>query len=141
MAKRFKTRSIKANKSYQVDELADTAGVSIGTVRNWIRAGMPLLDESRPMMIMGFQALEFLMTRQTNGKRPLQVGEFYCLRCKAPRAPMGAMADYVPTSETGGRLKALCGTCECQCNRNIRGIDLPEIRKVLDVETRDGWRP
>lgn len=139
MARRFRTRGIKANKSYQVDELADAAGVSIPTVRNWIRAGMPRLDGNRPMIIMGFQALEFLNARKVKGKRPLGLDEFYCLRCKAPRTPMGAMADYVPIGKNGGRLKALCGACECQCNRNISAIDLPAIRKVLDVETRDGW--
>jgi len=46
------------------------------------------------------------------------------------------MADYEPTSATGGRLKTLCAACECQCNRNISASDLPEIRKVLDVVNR-----
>jgi len=47
------------------------------------------------------------------------------------------MADYAPSSATGGRLKGFCGVCECACNRNISVIDLPDIRKVLDVEIRD----
>jgi hypothetical protein len=136
MARRFKTRSIKANKTYQVDELADAAGVSIPTVRNWIGAGMQRVDSNRPAIIMGFQALEFLNARKAKSKQPMALGEFYCLRCKVPRAPLGAMADYVATSVKGGRLKALCGVCECPCNRNISASDLPDIHKVLDVENR-----
>jgi len=139
MARRFKTRAIKANKTYQVDELADAAGVSVPTVRNWIKTGMQCVDGNRPTIIMGFQALNYLNARKAKASRPLALGEFYCLRCKAQRKPLGAMADYVSTSIAGGRLKALCDVCECQCNRNISARDLPEIRKKLDVATNGSW--
>jgi hypothetical protein len=137
MGRRFKTRSIKANKTYRIDELANAAGVSPPAVRAWIKAGMTPIDGNRPTMIMGFHALEFLAMRKNSSKRPMALGEFYCMRCKAPRSPLGAMADYAPSSATGGRLKGFCGVCECACNRNISVIDLPDIRKVLDVEIRD----
>ncbi|MFY0645930.1 hypothetical protein [Sulfitobacter geojensis] len=136
MSGRFKTRAIKANKTYEVGELADTACVSIPTVRNWLKAGMQKVDDQRPTVIMGFQALEFLNHRKANAKRPMVIGQFYCMRCKDRRASLGAMADYEPTSATGGRLKAFCAVCECPCNLNVRACDLPEICKVLDVEIR-----
>lgn len=136
MPKRFKTRGIKSNKAYQIDELADAACVSTPTVRNWLRAGMQRIDDNRPTMIMGFQALEFLNTRKAKSKCPLALGEFYCMRCKVPRRPLGALADYVPSSAAGGRLKAFCGVCECACNRDISADELPEVRSLLDVEIR-----
>ncbi|WP_299880181.1 hypothetical protein [uncultured Sulfitobacter sp.] len=136
MASRFKTQSIKANKTYEVAELADAACVSIPTVRNWLKAGMQKVDDQRPTMIMGFQALEFLKTRKVKGKRPMAKGEFFCMRCKDRREPLGAMADYEQTSATGGRLKAFCAVCECPCNRNISARDLPNILKILDVAIR-----
>lgn len=139
MGRRFKTRRIKANKAYRIDELADAADVVPATVRQWLKAGMGRLDGNRPTFIMGFQALAFLDARKAKASRPLGLGEFYCFRCKAKRSAMGAMADYVPTSETGGRLKALCAACECQCNRNVRACDLPAIRTVLDVANRGSW--
>lgn len=136
MPRGFKTQKIKFNKAYQVDELANAAGVSIATVRNWLKAGMPCIDDSRPIIIMGFQALSFLNTRKNKAKCPLKPGELYCMRCKAAKMPLGAMADYVPSSATGGRLKALCEACECPCNRNISAQELLEFHKVLDVATR-----
>lgn len=137
MARRFKTRGIKANKTYRIDELADAAGVSPPTVRSWLKAGMTPIDGNRPTMIMGFHALEFLTARKNSAKHTLALGEFYCFRCKAPRSPLGALADYEPSSATGGRLEAFCGVCECFCNRNISASDLSAIRKILDVEIRD----
>ncbi len=136
MARRFKTRGIKSNKAYDVCELADAACVTPATVRNWLHDGMGRVDDTRPTMIMGFQALDYLNSRKAKGKRPMQVGEFYCMRCKAARTSFGAMADYVPTSANGGRLKALCGVCECNCNRNIRASELPAFSKVLAIEIR-----
>jgi hypothetical protein len=137
MAKRFQTRGIKANKTYQIDELAMAARVSIPTVRNWLKAGMQKLDDNRPTMIMGFQALDYLNARKRSAKRPTAIGQFYCMCCKTQRPAFGAMADYIPSSATGGRLKALCAVCECRCNLNISNNDLPDIRKVMDVEIRD----
>ncbi len=137
MARRFTVQYIKANKPYRVYELADVAGVTIATVRNWIKAGMQCLDNIRPTIIMGFHALDFLTARKAKARRPLALGEFYCFRCKGPRAALGAMADYEPTSDKGGRLKALCSVCACQCNLNISASDLLEIRKILDVAIRD----
>lgn len=136
MSRRFKTRLIKANKAYRIEELADVACVSFPTVRRWLMVGMQRVDGDRPTMIMGFQALEFLNARKKSAKRPMALDEFYCLRCKAPRQALGGLADYVPSSAAGGRLKALCAVCDCPCNRNISASDLPDIRKVLDIEIR-----
>jgi hypothetical protein len=136
MARRYQTQRIKRNKAYEVHELADVACVSTATVRNWLKDGLRRVDDTRPTIIIGFQALEYLNSRKAKNKRPMQVGEFYCLRCKAPRAAFGAMADYVPTNANGGRLKALCDVCECNCNRNICANDLPVFSKVLEIEIR-----
>lgn len=102
MSKRFRTRRIKANKSYRIDELAQATGVTSPTVRNWIKNGMACVDGNRPTLIIGFQALEFLNARKSNSNQPMALGEFYCLRCKAPRSPLGGMADYEPSSARGG---------------------------------------
>lgn len=136
MSRRFKTRRIKSDKAYRIGELADAAEVSSATVRAWLRSGMGQMDDTRPTMIMGFQALAYLNERKRAAKRPMEPWELYCLRCKAPRRPLGGMTDYVATSAAGGRLKGLCGVCECPCNRNISAKELPALRKILDVKIR-----
>ena len=108
MGRRFKTRRIKANKAYRIDELADAADVVPATIRQWLKGGMDRLDCNRPTIIMGFQVLAFLEARKASVSRPLGLGEFYCLRCKTPRSALGAMADYVATSTTGGHSSTRC---------------------------------
>ena len=137
MAKRVATNRIKKNQAYNIPELADIAMVSQITVRRWIKDGMTIIDNNRPTLVMGFSALAFLDTRQAKAKQPMQTHQFYCLRCRAPKTPLGMMADYIPQSPSGGRLVALCASCECTCNRNISAHQLPQFQAVLDIATRD----
>ena len=137
MAKRVATNRIKKNQAYSIPELADVAKVSEITVRRWVKEGMAKIDNQRPTLVMGFAALAFLDTRQAKAKQPMQTHQFYCLRCRAPKSPLGMMADYIPQSPSGGRLVALCSSCECTCNRNISADRLPQFQAVLDIAKRD----
>ncbi|KAJ01413.1 hypothetical protein PM02_19560 [Sulfitobacter mediterraneus] len=91
MSRRFKTRRIKSDKAYRIGELADATEVSSATVRARLRSGMGQMDDTRPTMIMGFQALAYLNERKRAAKRSMEPWELYCLRCKAPRRPLGGM--------------------------------------------------
>ena len=137
MAKRIATNRIKKHQAYSIPELADTAMVSKITVSRWIKDGMATIDNHRPTLVMGFSALDFLGARQAKAKQPMQTHQFYCLRCRAPKSPLGMMADYIPQSPSGGRLVALCASCECTCNRNISAHQLPQFQAVLDIAKRD----
>ena len=137
MAKRYNIRRIKKNQSYTVEELADVVGATQATVRKWIKAGMPVLDGNRPLFVMGFQAQDFLRNRAEKAKRPLAAGELYCLGCKAPRMPLGLMADFIPSTTTSGRLKALCECCQRQVYRSISNNQKAVFSQILDIATRD----
>jgi len=91
MAKRVTSNRIKKNQTYSIIELAEAAMVSQITVRRWIKDGMATIDDHRPALVMGFSALDFLGARQAKAKQPMQTHQFYCLRCKAPKSPMGMM--------------------------------------------------
>jgi len=136
VAKRYKTGRIKKNQAYNVEELADVVGVTQATVRNWIKAGMPVLDGKRPLYIMGFQAQGFLRNRTAKAKRPLASGEFYCFGCKARRMPYGLMADFVPSSATSGSLSALCECCQRQVYRSISLDQKAKFSEILDIANR-----
>ncbi len=136
MAKRISIRGIKKNLTYTVEELADVTHTAQPTVRNWIREGLPVIDDIRPTLIMGFYALDFLDKRQAKAKRPMAFNELYCLRCRCPRTPYGMMVDYYPDTVSGPRLMALCGECGCACYRTINAAHLPDFSRVLDIAVR-----
>ncbi|MBL1436939.1 MAG: hypothetical protein COB08_012195 [Rhodobacteraceae bacterium] len=97
---------------------------------------MPTIDAQHPTLIVGQAAREFLNARQAKTKRRMAIGELYCMTCTAPSAPLGMMADYLPQSPAGGRLSALCGTCERLILHNVSAAQLAELHQYLDIKTR-----
>jgi len=125
MAKRPNPRSIKSACSYTVPEAAFALGVSVGTIRGWVKRGLPVLDSQKPTLILGTALREFLALRTLGAKTQLAPDQLYCLRCKAGRTPYGMMLDYLPQTATTGRLTGLCTECGAICNRLVGRSDLP----------------
>lgn len=131
MAKRYNTRAIKTNHPYTVEEAAEVLGVHEQTVRAWFLKGLRVLRSKTPHIILGDDLKQFLDKQQARRRRPLRPNELYCLKCRAPKVPLGNLADYIPDGEERGRLAGLCPDCENQCHRFIRcdqiGVQAPNL--------------
>ena len=82
-------RLVKLHRNYTVEEIARLYDAHKNTVRQWVKAGLPVLDDKRPMLILGRELAAFLQARRTKNKRSCQPGEMYCLRCRAPKKAAG----------------------------------------------------
>jgi hypothetical protein len=133
MARRVNTARVKANRSYTLEELADAAGVTPQTVRAWIKQGLSALTGQRPFLVMGWACKEFSERTNSTRKRPLRLGEFFCLACKCPRSAAMGMADYEPLAPDRGFLRAFCAVCEGACTRLISAAALPAWRAICRV--------
>ena len=103
MSKRLPNpRLAKIHRNYTVEEIATLFGVHRNTVRAWIKRGLPTSDDRHPLLILGRDLAAFLQAQRAKNKRTCQPGEIYCVRCRAPKAPAGAMADYEALSATQG---------------------------------------
>lgn len=103
MAKKPNTRALRAARTYTIEETAIALGVSTGTVRSWVKAGLPLMKSQRPYLILGDTPRSFLQDRAAKGKVTLQPDQLYCFTCKAARTPMGLLVDCVPQAQTAAR--------------------------------------
>jgi len=126
-------RLAKIHRNYTVEEVAVVFGVHRNTVRGWVKRGLPTNDGRRPMLILGADLVAFLRARRVKNKRTCQPGEMYCVRCRAPRAPAGDMADYLPVTATLGNLIAICSACEAMMYRRVSLAWLEEVRGKLDI--------
>ena len=133
MAKHFKLRGIRIHQSYEVGEVTEILGASELTVRRWISNGLPVLSSKRPVLILGFELKNYLEDVQAKPKRDAALGEIMCMSCRKHQMPFGLMADYIPTSDTNGRLMALCGACEGACVRFTSKASLAKLSTVLDI--------
>ena len=133
-------RLVKINWSYTVEEVARRLGVHKNTVREWIKRSLPVIDDKRPMLILGRDLFDFLQARRIKNKRPCKPNQMYCLRCRTPKVPAGNMADYQPITESLGNLFGICPDCETDMNRCTSMVKLKEIREQIDITFPQGMR-
>lgn len=117
----------KIHRNYTVEEAAELYGVFKGTVRAWIKSGLPVLNDKRPMLILGSDLVAFHQSRRTKNKQQCKPGEMYCVRCRAPRKPAGDMADCRIITEKIGNLEAICPDCNKIMNRRVSLSKLKQV--------------
>lgn len=138
MPKRPNPRAIKAARTYTVEEAANALGVSVGTIRSWVKSGLPLMRSQRPFLILGDALRNFLEDRAQASKAPLCEDQLYCLTCKAGRTPMGFLVDCIPQTSKTARLLGLCDVCGGTCNRMISRSKIDHFSQVFCVAIKEG---
>jgi len=138
--KRLNVRRVKIHRSYAVDEVARLLGVHKNTVRSWIKSGLPIIDERRPILILGRSLSSFLRSRQTGRRQPCQPDQFYCFGCRAPKRPAGLLAEYIPITPTSGNLRATCQNCSTVMYRRVSSSNLSISAAGIDIMLPEAMR-
>jgi len=134
MARRYPNPQLaKIHRNYSVEEAAELLDKHKNTIRQWIKGGLPVLKEQRPILILGRELRDFLQQKRSGNKCPLKPGEFYCLHCRSARVPYEKMAEYEPLTESQGNLIGFCPVCETVIYRRISLAKIEQIRGKLDI--------
>lgn len=135
MAKRLNPNRAKIHRSYTVSESAKLFGVDKRTVRNWIKSGLTVLDDVRPLLILGTDLRLFLKQRKDGKKHNCGEGEMYCLKCRAPRTPDPLTVNFTQPENGIGRMFALCSGCSSKVNRFFSWRKIEAVRREFKVES------
>lgn len=111
-------RAIRKHRSYTIEEAARTLSVSKGSVRRWLKDGLPHLADQRPFLILGDVLIDFLAGRD-KAKRRCATHELFCFRCREPKAAAAGMIDFAPHTAAVGTISALCETCETMMHKKF----------------------
>ena len=117
--KRLNPRRVKLHRNYTVDEAAMLFRVHHNTVRGWLKSGLQPIDGRRPILILGRQLAGFIHARRERKRQRCRAGEFYCFRCRAPRASAARRADYLPITASSGNLSGVCSQCGTRMYRRV----------------------
>ena len=60
MAKRLNPNLAKIHRNYSIEEVASLFSVHKNTVRGWIKSGLSVCDDQKPMLILGVVLRDFL---------------------------------------------------------------------------------
>ena len=132
MAKRNQNpRLAKIHRSYKVDEIAELYGTHKNTVLNWIRQGLPNIDNKRPLMILGSDLNAFHAKRRVKNKHTCKLNEIYCMKCKIPKEPAVGMVEYKPINEKTGNIIGLCSACGTLMHRCISLVNIKQFSNLM----------
>ena len=104
------------------------------TVRAWLRDGLKPIDQRRPVLIQGGQLASYVDARRKRRRQPCRPGEFYCFRCRMPKAPAAGLADYLPVTPSSGNLTARCSDCGTRMYRRVSLSKLAAVAGDLQVQ-------
>lgn len=91
--RRINPRLIKLHRSYSAEEAARALGAHKNSVRGWIKKGLPVVDHSLPVLILGHELHTYLEGKRKAAKRPCPPGTLYCFKCRQPRPPAMGMVE------------------------------------------------
>jgi hypothetical protein len=117
--KRVNPRRVKLHRNYTVEEAAMVLKVHKNTVRGWLKSGLETVDGRRPILILGRTLAVFLHARRRHVRQPCKPGQFYCLRCRAPKRPASEKVVYVAITAGTGNLRATCSECGARMCRRV----------------------
>ena len=131
--KRLNPRCVKIHRTYTIPEAARLLRVHKKTIERWIKKGLPTCDDRRPMLILGRDLRHFIKQQRVASKQTCRTGQLYCVRCRAPRAPAGGMADFIPTTAQFGYLQGICPDCGVLIHRAVAIAQLKSVVAGLEV--------
>jgi hypothetical protein len=131
-------RRVKLHRPYTVEQLAAVLKVHKNTIRRWAKDGLRPIDDRRPSMFRGADAIAFLSARRQAAKRRCGPGEIYCLPCRMPKSPAGLIADLFVKCSTIGWLVAICPTCSRMLYRRVNPTRIDPVRGNLEIAIRQG---
>jgi hypothetical protein len=126
-------RLVKIHRNYTVEEIVNLFGNHKNTVRGWIKAGLAISDDKRPMLVLGHDLVAFLQARRVKNKQTCKPGEIFCVRCRSPKLPAADMAEYSPVTEKFGNLKGICPDCNLIINRRVSLAKLGQVCGDMDI--------
>lgn len=133
-------RLVKIHRTYTVEDITKLFGIHKNTVRDWVKAGLVVIDDKRPMLILGRDLVDFLKARRIKNKRPCKPGQLYCLRCRAPKYPAGEMAEYKIVTAKFGNLIAICPSCETIMYQRVSLTKIGRICRKIDISVPEALR-
>lgn len=139
MAKQlYNPRKAKIHRSYTLDEVAKLYDVHKNTVRNWIKQGLPILDNRKPFMVLGSALNSFHAERRKKLKQPCNTNQIYCMRCRIPQIPKSKQVSCKSVGHNTANLVGICPACSSLMYRRVSLRKFEQFKAVWDIKVPQG---
>jgi hypothetical protein len=128
--RKIDVRRIRVRVCYSVPQTARLLGVAEGTIRAWLRAGLPALDPNRPTVILGADLKAWLQERQISRRHKCGPDELFCLRCRRPRTLRPNSAQLIEKNPKMLMIRGNCSTCGTVMHKVASRANTAEARSA-----------
>ncbi|MBQ4890594.1 helix-turn-helix domain-containing protein [Shewanella sp. MMG014] len=127
MGSRNNPNRIKIHRIYTVLDVSETLGVHPKTVRNWINAGLPVIDATRPLLIQGADLKLYLQEKRKTYLHRCELNEMYCFKCKSPIVPNIDSVQFIAKPAGMAQMRGCCNECGKWVNKYVSWRDVNQI--------------
>ncbi|WP_413505814.1 DNA-binding protein [Photobacterium phosphoreum] len=131
-SRRNSPNRIKNYRNYTVIELSEALGVHPKTVRNWLRVGLTVADDKRPLLINGTDVKIYLKQKRKTYMHQCELHEMYCFKCKQPNKPNAESLQFFAKPAGMMQMMGRCIECGCKANKYVSRRDLKSIWQKLN---------
>jgi hypothetical protein len=131
----YNPRRARAGLSYTVQDVAEIYGLHKNSVLQWIKDGLPIIDQRKPYLIHGGDLAEYLRMKRSGRKRSCKPNEFFCFKCRAPRPAWENVADIQIRDKKRLSISGLCAVCRTAVHRAGSVRKLAEYQEIFSIQT------
>lgn len=102
------------------------------TVRQWIKDGLPTIDQRKPTLIYGAELKAFLGKMNSAHKCQTAFDQMFCLKCRDAKTPYQKRVQLEQTKNYV-KAKAHCLSCKTIMNKTYKMDDVPKLRFIFRV--------
>ncbi len=127
MASRNNSNRIKIHRNYTVVDASETLGVHPKTIRNWLKVGLPIVDEKRPLLINGSDLKVYLNQKRKAIIFHCEEHEMCCFRCKQAMKPSIESVQFIAKPAGMAHMTGECEECGCRMNKYVSWRNVNDI--------------
>ena len=140
MVKRASWRLVKRHRCYTVDEASRLFQNSKGTIRHWIKDGLPIIGDKKPFLIEGENLIEYLK-RKSCKRQKCALDECYCFHCRKPQKPAFGAVEILLSNSKLGNMQALCGQCTGLMFKRVSYAQIEALEAILQITIKQADAP
>ena len=136
MSKTYSIKQISNLLCYSIEDICNlyvNRKLHPQTVRKWIKNGLPVIDNHKPVLVHGSDLKYFLGKINDKHHFELNFDKFYCFSCKEPHVPYNRTI-YIEHKQKCILAKAICSKNKKVMNKSFKLSDLSALQKNFTIE-------
>lgn len=130
----FNIGLIRQGANYTLQEIATLYKLHIRSVREWIKAGLKIIDRHKPYLVHGSDLYDFLKQKQEKRKSKCKKDQLYCCSCRTARESICNEINIKILNHKLLMMTGCCSSCKNTINQLRSTKSLEDLKRTFNVK-------